>query len=380
MHTIERIYFDLSECKRMGLEILGPDINESESSFTVNEKGQIRCALAALKGVGEGAVAELLENRNKLGPYKNILDLVRRVNLRSFNKKAFEAFALSGAFDSFGEHHRAQYVYTPNESERPFIDKIFQYGNKFKELENQNSVSLFGAISPAEMTMPKAPICEEFGLLEKLSYEESVIGIYLSGHPLDPYRKEINAFTNTNLDELSTRTSGDLAFAGIVSKNFHAISKAGKNYCRFTLQDEKGSFDFGLYGEQYLKIGHLTNTNGVALYMTGRYEERIDYKTNEKKIEFRIGDIILLDQIREKFTKLINAQINIHDSVVINELLLLEAQLETIKGKVEFNLEFFSMSEDLKLSFYSKKYRVDVSDQLFQLLDSVNGLTYRLVR
>ncbi|MGA9636866.1 DNA polymerase III subunit alpha, partial [Flavobacterium sp.] len=200
MNDIKQVSFFMEECKRMGLQVLGPDVNESYYKFTVNENYAVRFGMGAVKGVGSGAVATIVENR-KDGNYKSIFDLAKRIDLRAANKKAFENLALAGGFDCFSDTHRAQYFHTEGDN-ITFYEKAIRYGAKFQENENSSQVSLFGEASDVQIAEPVVPPCEDWSTMEKLAKEKEVVGIYISGHPLDDYKFEMKYFCNAKLEHL----------------------------------------------------------------------------------------------------------------------------------------------------------------------------------
>src|ERR1019366_265869 len=196
--NIDKITFFMEECKRAGIPVKGPDINESDVNFTVNKKGEIRFALSAIKGVGEAAVEGIIEERTKNGPFKSVFDLTRRANLRTVNKKSLESLGLAGAFDCFTNYHRAQYFMPDKKDGLNILEKAVRYGNNIQNSQTMHQNSLFGgAGGGADFTEPAVFACEKWSLLEKLKKEKEVTGIYISGHPLDDYRLEIQTFTNS---------------------------------------------------------------------------------------------------------------------------------------------------------------------------------------
>tara|TARA_Y100000589_G_scaffold328039_1_gene371279 strand:+ start:113289 stop:117818 length:4530 start_codon:yes stop_codon:yes gene_type:complete len=198
MNDIKSVTFFMEECKRMKIPVLGPDVNESNYKFTVNQEGAIRFGLGALKGVGEGAVEAIINARNEGGKFTSIFDFTSRVDLKSCNKKTIESLALGGGFDSFTNTHRAQYFAT-DEKGQTFLEKAIKYGAKVQENKNSSQISLFGEATGSDEAMPTPPIpkCEEWSTIEKLKKEKEVVGIYLSGHPLDDYKPAINHFTSS---------------------------------------------------------------------------------------------------------------------------------------------------------------------------------------
>lgn len=227
MNDIKQVTFFMEECKRMGLDVLGPDVNESYYKFAVNKEGAVRFGMGAIKGVGRAAVETIVEHRKEDGAFRSVFDLAKRIDLRASNKKAFESLAVAGGFDSFGTAHRAQYFHQVGDGVT-FLEKVVKYGSKYQENENSSQVSLFGDASEVQIPEPEVPPCEEWGTMEKLRREKEVVGIYISGHPLDDFKTEINAFCNAgvsnvhNLEELINR---ELAIAGVVTDVQHRISK-----------------------------------------------------------------------------------------------------------------------------------------------------------
>ncbi|RME12772.1 MAG: DNA polymerase III subunit alpha, partial [Bacteroidetes bacterium] len=210
----------LRECKRMGLKVLGPDINESVSDFTVNQQGQIRFGLSALKGVGEGPVEEILAEREKNGPFLSIFDFVKRLNTKAANKKVMESLVLGGAFDGFENIHRAQF-FAPSGKYDSFIEHILKFGAEYQHQKSTAATSLFGDIDAFEIPEPEIPNVEPWPLIQLLEKEKEVTGIYISGHPLDDYQVEVERFATCALEEIDTRKGQAVKLAGIVSKVQH---------------------------------------------------------------------------------------------------------------------------------------------------------------
>jgi DNA polymerase-3 subunit alpha len=200
MNDIKQVTFFMEECKRMGLEVLGPDVNESFYKFTVNQSMAIRFGMGAIKGVGAGAVETIVENR-KDGKYKSVFDLTKKIDLRAANKKALENLVLAGALDNFNNGNRAQYFQTENDNVN-FLEKAIKYGAKIKENENSSQVSLFGDTSEVQIPEPKLPEVVSWNTMEKLAREKEVVGIYISGHPLNDYKYQLKYFCNTKLTNL----------------------------------------------------------------------------------------------------------------------------------------------------------------------------------
>ena len=202
MNDIKQLHFLWKNVRRCGIPVLGPDVNESNLKFTVNQKGEIRFGLQAMKGVGEGAVLSLIKERSENGPYKDVFDFAQRVELRAVNKRVFENLAMGGGFDSFGDTHRAQYFTLDNKG-RTTIENIIKFGANFQEAKNSSQVSMFGESSDVDIPTPEIQDCEKWSKLEELSKEKEIVGIFISGHPLDEYKLEFKHFCNASLEDLN---------------------------------------------------------------------------------------------------------------------------------------------------------------------------------
>ncbi|MEH6406483.1 MAG: DNA polymerase III subunit alpha, partial [Leeuwenhoekiella sp.] len=258
MSDIKQVTFFMEECRRMGLEVLGPDVNESFRKFTVNSRGAVRFGMGAVKGVGANAVKTIVESRTD-GPYRSVFDLAKRIDLRAANKKALESLAFAGGFDSFTSTHRAQYFKDEGDG-ITFLEKAVKYGAKFQENENSAQVSLFGDASDVQIPEPLVPPCEEWGTMEKLKRERDVVGIYISGHPLDDFQLEMTNFCNakvTDFNHMNDFLNRELTFGGVISDIQHRTSKNGKGWATFTVEDFDESFEFRIFGEDYLKFRHF---------------------------------------------------------------------------------------------------------------------------
>lgn len=366
--NIEKITFFMEECRRMGLVVKGPDVNESDVRFSVNKKGEIRFALSAIKGVGEAAVDEVIKERNVKGAYKSIFEFAVRSNLRAVNKRAFEAFALAGAFDGF-TYHRAQY-FTPDKKDGlTVIDKATKYGSTLQNAQNSNQNSLFGAVGDTNSDIPEPPVspCEEWSLLEKLKKEKEVIGIYLSGHPLDDYKLEIRTFTNCPLNDVENRKDKELKVAGIINATETKIAKNGNSYCRFSIEDFDGTYNFALFGKDYLAFKTFVETPNAMLHITGKYQTRWD----GKEYEFKILRIELLSEIRGKLTKSLTLEIPTED---ITEGLIkeLDATIAKYPGNMKLRLKLKDEQEGILIGLNSSNKTVDINNELLRELDSMH--------
>ncbi len=346
MNDIKQVTFFMEECKRMNLDVLGPDVNESYYKFTVNENYAIRFGMGAVKGVGEGAVNTIVENR-KDGAYKSIFDLAKRIDLRAANKKAFENLALAGGFDGFKETHRAQYFYTETDG-ITFLEKAMKYGAKHQENENSSQVSLFGDASDVQIPEPVIPSCEEWPTMEKLAREKEVVGIYISGHPLDDFRFELKYFCNVKLNELSDLTplvGRTLTFGGMISDVQYRTNAKGQDWGIFTLEGYEESFEFRMFNEDFLKYRHLLAKNQFVYFKILVREGWIDKKTGERtdpKLQFI--EVRLLHDVIPTYAKQLIIQINIEE-LKLQQVEKIKMVLEDNKGSKKVTFEVFELEQ-----------------------------------
>lgn len=420
MNDIKQVSFFMEECKRMGLKVLGPDVNESYYKFTVNENYAVRFGMGAIKGVGAPAVETIVEHR-KSGNYKSIFDLAKRIDLRAANKKAFESLALAGGFDCFTTTHRAQYFHDDGDN-ITFLEKAMRYGSKFQENENSSQVSLFGETSEVQIAEPIVPPCEEWSTMEKLAKEKEVVGIYISGHPLDDYRFEMKYFCNTKLETLKNleqHVNKTLSFGGIITNVQHKTAKNGKGWGSFVLEGYEESYEFRIFGEEYLKFRHFLIQNNFSYIKIMVREGWLNQETGKKgdpRIQFQLVQylqdvlpsfakklIVLMDvnEIHSTTVTLLNDifQSNKGDNSVVFEVMELEkvkrlavVEKSTIDNEIsedeisietEVDLEntdepIVAMTEEVeeirvvtKLSMPSRKLKVKISNELLTELEKL---------
>ncbi|RLD74148.1 MAG: DNA polymerase III subunit alpha [Bacteroidetes bacterium] len=303
LHDIKKITQLIREANRMGIEVLQPDINESSLTFTVTKDGVIRFGMGAIKGVGESAVEQIVEERETSGLFKNIFDFAKRVNLRSINKRSFEALAKAGAFDSFPGTHRAQY-FCQDDNGSVFIEKVIQYGHAFQERANSQQSSLFGDMEGAfEMKDPEMPVCQPWTLIQQLRNEKEVTGFYISGHPLDDYQLTIDRFCTIEIAQLKQNLKKwkdqTVKFAGMITKATEKLTKKGDQFGIFTLEDFNGSIDLMLFSEDYLKKKHLLDS-GNNIFVVARVEERYNQPGN---FALQVKDLLLLNDVINKYSQ-----------------------------------------------------------------------------
>ena len=365
---IAKINFFLRECKRMRIDVLGPSINESQLNFHVNKKGQIRFGLSAMKGVGEAAVADLVEER-KSGEFPTIFDAVRRINLRSVSKKVFEAMALGGALDEF-DYERSQY-FAPSGKFDTFLEHLIKYGITDQEQRKQNQVSLFAGSDDINLEEPKVPEAKAWSTIEKLEKEKEVTGIYISGHPLDDYRLEIENYVSHSLDKVENTRDTLIKGAGMVTAEFHGVTQKGQGYGRFTVQDYNGALEIALFSEDYLEYKSLFE-KGQVLYIEGAMKSRY----GQDRYFFKLAKAKLLDTIGQQLTKCITLRVNVNS---INDVLIdnLNAICERYEGNHALKMLVVDPEEELTLGLVSSAKKVNVDAFLVNELEGL-GLPYKL--
>nr|MBC7613249.1 DNA polymerase III subunit alpha [Pseudopedobacter sp.] len=321
MSDIKQVTFFMEECQRMGLEVLGPDVNESFYKFTVNDSNAIRFGMGAVKGVGAGAVETIVENR-KDSKYKSIFDFAKRVDLRAANKKALENLVLAGGFDGFEGTHRAQYFY--EDGGATVLEQAIKYGAKHKENENSSQASLFGGGAAVEMPEPTLTPCEEWGAMEKLAKEKEVVGIYISGHPLDEYKLVLDKYCSkgnlTVFNDIDKGLDFQFKVGGIVSSVRHMTTKDGRGWAFFKLEGYDDFFEFTIYRDDYLKFKHHLVPNNY-LYIKGN----VGYYSNpdgSKRSRTSFGDFSDLRDVLEKQSNKIDICLDIEhiNTELINDL------------------------------------------------------------
>ncbi len=374
MRDIKSVTFFMEECKRMGLEVLGPDINESYYKFAVNKEGAIRFGMGAIKGMGEKAVDAIVNERKANGPYKSIFDIAKRVDLRAASKKAFDGLAISGGFDSLGNTNRSQY-YLEDEKGLTIIDKAVKFGNKFQENKNSAQISLFGETSDVQLDEPVIPPCDEWHIMEKLSKEKEAIGMYISGHPLDDYKIEMKYFCNTDISafqNLEALVGREVTFAGIVTSVHHRVSnKSGKGWALFTVEDFNESKEFAIFGEEYLKFKHFLIQNGF-LYIKARVQQ--GWNGGNPRVNF--NHMQMLQDVLEKSAKKLTLHLDI-TSLTEKKIETLRLLFEKYKGKNILNFVVYNTDENVKLHMQSRTKKVHISKELLRELKE-KQLLYRL--
>ncbi len=372
---IKKITLFMDECRRLGISVLGPDINESDLKFTVNSKGNIRFGLGAIKGVGELAVQKIIEEREANGPFTDIYNFAERVNLHSANKRCIEALASSGAFDEFSEPNRHSFFAT-DEKGNTFIENLIRYGSKVQADRQNNQALLFDSTSGFEFPKPAIPKGPEWTKIEKLNKERELIGIFLSAHPLDDFRLEIENFTTHTLSEISNPeklSNKEVTVAGIVTSTKEATTKKGNPYGRLTIEDYSDSYELILFSKDYINFKNFF-VKDCALLIKGKIQPKF-YRENE--LELKIRSINLLSNLKDEMIKSIILEIPLSE---VNETLIeeLKTNTEKAKGKTVLKFRIKDPIENIYVEMFSRSKRVKLTDELRDFIEKNPGIETRI--
>jgi DNA polymerase III subunit alpha len=374
LSNIDKITFFMDECRKMGIPVLGPDINESHYKFAVNKNGQIRFGLGAVKGVGEAAVETMIAERIN-GAYTSIFDLTKRVNNKSSNKKTLESLAMAGAFDCFGTH-RAQYFATDGKDIANGIEKAIRFGNAVSTQASSMASTLFGDDSHMHIATPTLVQCEPWSKLDELGKEKEVIGFYISGHPLDDYKFEIENFCShpiqkfKELDELKNK---EVAFAGIITDVAHKISQQGKPYGSVTVEDFTGSVQLMLFGENYGKFKEylvLRSFVYVKAKVQTRWKQPDNWEISPLSFQF-LSDIT--DKMAKTFTLRVPLA-SVSDKLVsqINEM------LNASPGQSQVKFSIVDKNDNIALDMPSKNMRVKVNKRFIESVETLKDVEWKV--
>ncbi|OQX77500.1 MAG: DNA polymerase III subunit alpha [Bacteroidetes bacterium 4484_249] len=367
LKDIKKITFFIDESQRQNIPVLGPDVNESDLNFMVNKKGEIRFGLAAIKNVGENAATSIIEEREKNGNYTSIFDLTKRVNLRSVNKRSLESLAKAGAFDCFENTHRAQYFYRENTEDSIFLEKIVKHATDFQQQQNSAQASLFGDMAEIEIKEPEMPACNPWTKIEQLKNEKEVTGFYMSGHPLEDFKIEIDNFCTININEIKNNLNKyknkTVTFAGILTSVNIRTSKTGNQFATFVIEDFTDSNQFILFSEDYLKLKHFL-VEGSSLLVKANVVIRNN--KNRDQIDVRISNIILLSEAMEKLTKEVTLQIPL-SVITENFTEELTDMVKKTEGKCKLKLHVTDTGDKIGIEMPSKNYTIAASGFLREI-------------
>jgi len=377
--SIDKITFFMEECKRMGLKVLGPDINESQSGFAVNSKGEIRFGFSGLKGVGENAIENIIEERNKQGNFNNIFDLVKRSNLRAVSKKSLECLIYAGAMDCFHEIHRAQYFHQEI-GDSNNLEKIIKFGSVYQSQSNIASNTLFGDLQMPDIIPPKLTYCTPFQLIEQLDHEKEVTGMYISGHPLDNYKFELKYYNITPIVDfnsvknniIESPNNKSFRLAGLVIDAQHRLTKNGKKFGVLQLEDYTGKTEFMLWSEDYVKYSNYLDP-GSILMVEGSFRQR--YNTDQ--YEFKILKLHLLETVKTTLTK--QLIIDILPEEIDKELItFIGENMNKNPGRTSLKVNIIDIKNEKKISMSTLENGITLNDELIEFLHNHQNLNINI--
>ena len=369
--SIEKITFFMEECKRMGLTVLGPDINESQKGFAVNKKGEIRFGFSGMKGVGEAALENIIEEREKYGMFSSIYDFIKRAG-RAVNKKSLESLAYAGAFDCFKNIHRAQYFFTAPGDSINGLEKIIRFGNQYQAQISNSTHTLFGDLQMTEIVPPPITDCEPWPLVKLLDFEKEVTGMFMSGHPLDNFSFGLKHYGLTTIAEfnefkeavnLHPNPGRTFRIAGLVTEAQHRISKSGNKYGVLYIEDYSAKMELMLFSDDYVKFSNYLEA-GMAIFLTGTFRQRY----LKAEFEFKVSNITLLESLMKSCTK--KLQITVHPRNISQEFIdFLDKNVQQFPGNSLLKFCIHDSKSQLKLGLYSSEKGFEMNDEMANYLE-----------
>jgi len=371
--NIDKVKFYMEECQRMGLEVLGPDVNESLKGFSVPKESVIRFGLNAIKGVGEAAVEDIIAEREAARNYLTIFDFIKRINQRTVNKRTIENLVLAGALDGFKDMHRAQYFYAPPTEPVTGIERLVRFGNQFQASNSMATNSLFGDVDMPDVKPPVMPDCDKWGLADLLDKEKDVVGIYLSAHPLDGFKFEMDNYGFAPIADIEKLRDKTIRIAGFVTDAAHLTTKKGSRFGKFILNDYSGNTEIVLWNENFVKYGNYAQ-NGQKIVLQGVYTE---HKFRPGVMEFQIQTVMLLEDVRKTLTKKIAISLPLQK---IDEPLVqfLEENFKMYPGKTDMTLSVYDQEDpELHSNLKTAAQKIEINDKLVSYLQAA-GWPYRV--
>lgn len=373
MSDLKKVQLFIEDCRKLGVEVLGPHVNESRYHFRVNEHEQIRFGLGAIKGVGEGAVDAIVAERQEGGPYTSVFDLARRVDLKAVTKKALEALAACGALDGLGDAHRGQYLGHYETENITGVERAHRFGVKYKEQKQSAQQSLFGDLGDEYIPEPELPKTPPLAIMDQLTREKELLGFYVSGHPLDDFRHEIQLFTTCSLKDLARFREREVKVAGVVGSVKQSRDKRGAPMARFTLEDYEGSVQLMLFSENFMRWKNYLEP-GERLVVDGKVRGRFN---SEEDVEIMISQMSLLSTLKDAAPRPFTVRIPVLmiDAEVTDRLREL---VQAHPGKYPLQVELVDTAQQIVLKMQSEDLRVDPDNKLLQALEDITGVYIKL--
>ena len=386
MDEIKKI---MDDCKKNGIKVLNPDINESDSRFTVNKQGEIRFGLGGIKGFGDNIVRAILAEREENGLFEDIYDFVERM-AGSVNRKAFEALLHSGAFDSFGISRKMFTV--PNSNGDTFLDILLKYGELYKKDSMESAVSLFGEVEELKPERPQMPtVTVEEDILEKLQMEKELVGMYLSSHPLDAYSFELDNFTTCQISDLPAlvaecqekKNKMKVNIAGFVTAKSEGYTKTNRPMSKMTVEDYGGSYEFAFFGKDHETFMQYEKLHS-ALFIEGVIEEKYFIKPEDRAkgktsdYAFKPRNMMLLGNVTDTYVKGFSIQLSTPMlSQEFREKLV--GIIKRNKGSVPLTMFLYDPENKWNIEFLSRKFKIAVTSSLLDELRALN-VTWKLIK
>ena len=366
----------LEECHAMKIEVLGPDVNESHRDFGVNDRQQIRYGLMAIKGLGEAAVQAIVDEREKNGAFKDIFDFAERVNMSSVKRNGLECLAMSGALDNIAGNIRREQFVAENQKGDIFLDLLIRYGTQFQQAQMEAQFSLFGMDS-IELNKPAVPEAEEWTALERLNKERSLVGIYLSAHPLDEYYVILQNVCNLKMAEMDYLTAfagQNVRLGGIVTAVRSGTTKNGKPYGVATIEDFSGTGEIALFGDNWVKWGAFLSVDRSVL-ISGTVEK---HRFKEGEYELRIGHIDWLADVSDKVIERITVVVNTNE-LNKDDVEMLTSYAEENPGNTALHMVFVDATNPHnQLRMNSRNTRIKVTRQFLNDIENSDALSYSI--
>ena len=366
LNEVDKLSKFMDECKAMGIQVLGPDINESYKTFSANRNGDIRFGLGGIKGVGGNAVDAVISEREQNGPFKDIYDVMERINLSACNRKAIESMALAGAVDCF-EGVTREAFFVKNARDEQFSDILVRFGQKFQAGQSSMQNSLFGDIEPIEIAKPPIPAAEQWHILERLNKEKELVGMYLSAHPLDPYYMEITYGCTTKLADLPDKADQldrELVVGGLVVDYQTRMSKKGNQFGILKIEDYSGSYELRLFGQNFIDYGKY-GVLGTPIIVRGAYERR----RYGDGIDFNIHSVTLLETLKGKMVRNLRIEIDDSDVELMNDIKPLLAPSAENRAELYFRVRDVNNGHHVDLR---SKNRIAINKQLIDALREIH--------
>ena len=365
---IKQITLYMSECKRMGIRVLGPDINESMHRFSSNKAGDVRFGLAAVKGVGEAAVESIVEERRRGGKFRDIYDFMERVNFTAVNRKCLDNIAYAGGFDSITDFHRCKFFGADlrDNSGLTFMDLLIRYGQRYQSEKNNAQQSLFGGGGQIDIQRPTLPACADWGQLETLNKEREMIGLYLSAHPLDEYAVIIRNMCKvqlSDLDNLDHLRGQEIAVAGMVVAVQNLMTKTGKPWGKFTLEDYNGTHEFALFGKDYENFRKYLFKD-YFLFIRGKVQP----KPYNDELEFKFISMVQLAEMRDTMIREMHLQLAV-DEITADLVRELSEKVRASEGSTTLRVNVCDPKAQVSVCLFSRSHKVCLSADLVAFLE-----------